>query len=342
MEQVSQIFGSSKPNQNDTVATVVSANALKTIAVLGMGAMGTRMAKSLLHAGFAVTVWNIVAQACQPLVALGAQHATTPREAATSADFVIAMVWDDEASRYVWLDKDVGALTGMKPGAIALECATLTIGHEKNLATACSQHGIEFVSAPMSGSLPEADNRTLVFTVGASEAAFKSVEPVLLAMGSRVSWAGGPTDGISLKLTINGKLGIEYVAAAEMTALMTVADMDTERRIGIMSGTAPFSARGLREMQFMLDRNQAVRVKVNQLIKDLGNQILQFDAYAVPCPIHRAALHEFELARDAGYGESDAISLCAIYQARAVAATDERKAVDEVLETNQGLATLFS
>ncbi len=284
------------------------------VAVLGMGAMGSRMAKSLLGAGYSVTVWNIDPKACEPLVLMGAKQASTPAEAAGQAEFVITMVWDDAASADVWLNPVTGALHGMKQGSVALECATLTLGHEQKLAEACLARGIEFVSAPMSGSLPEADNRTLIFTVGASEVAMPRIQPLLLAMGSKINHAGGPLDGISEKLMINGKLGIEYVAAAEMVALMKAGDMDVERRLAIKATTAPFAARGLREARFMIDGDYTVRVKVSQMIKDLSYEIDQFERHGVPCPLHRAARSAFEWALDKGHGEDDSTILAKLYE----------------------------
>lgn len=287
------------------------------VAVLGMGAMGSRMAKSLLSAGYTVTVWNIDPVACEPLVTLGAKQALTPGDAAEQAEFVITMVWDDAASADVWLNPTTGALPRMKPGSVALECATLTLGHEKKLADACLERGIEFVSAPMSGSLPEADNRTLIFTVGASEAAMPRIQPLLLAMGSKINHAGGPLDGISEKLMINGKLGIEYVAAAEMVALMKAGHMDVERRLAIKATTAPFAPRGLREARFMIDGDYTVRVKVSQMIKDLSYEIDQFEQHGVPCPLHRAARSAFEWALDKGHGEEDSTILAKLYEQEA-------------------------
>jgi 3-hydroxyisobutyrate dehydrogenase len=69
------------------------------ISILGLGAMGSRMAANLLKAGHAVTVWNRTHAAAVDLVVAGAKKAATPREAVDGADFVIATVRDDEASR---------------------------------------------------------------------------------------------------------------------------------------------------------------------------------------------------------------------------------------------------
>ncbi len=284
------------------------------IAVLGMGAMGSRMAKALVEAGHEVAVWNILAEACDPLVALGAKAFSTPRQAVKECEFTIAMVWDDEASKYVWLDREVGAMRSLSPGSVALECATLTLEHASLLRREASERGIEFVSAPMSGSLPEADAKTLIFTVGATNETFRRIEPILLAMGKKIHHAGGPLDGISTKLIINGKLAIEYAFAAEMVALMRIGGMDTERRLQIVETTAPFSPRGIREARFMLEGNESVRVKINQLVKDGECQIAQARSLGVPCPLLEAAVDIFRKARDQGYGDSDSVVLARLHE----------------------------
>ena len=94
---------------------------MSKISLLGLGAMGSRMASNLLKAGHSVTVWNGTPDTATALVSAGATLAATPREAATSADFVIAMLRDDDASREVWLSIDNGALAAMKTGAVAIE-----------------------------------------------------------------------------------------------------------------------------------------------------------------------------------------------------------------------------
>jgi cation diffusion facilitator CzcD-associated flavoprotein CzcO len=88
------------------------------VAVLGMGAMGSRMAAALLRAGHAVTVWNRTAAHAQPLVEQGAKLADSPRAAATDAEIVLAMIRDDEASRRVWLLPTDGALAANRRGEL--------------------------------------------------------------------------------------------------------------------------------------------------------------------------------------------------------------------------------
>ena len=82
---------------------------MSKISILGLGAMGSRMASNLLKAGHSVTVWNRTPGASDALAAAGATKAATPKEAVTDANFVISMLRDNDASRGVWLSAD-GAL----------------------------------------------------------------------------------------------------------------------------------------------------------------------------------------------------------------------------------------
>src|SRR6476661_6056201 len=116
------------------------------IAVLGTGAMGSRMAVALLRGGHAVTVWNRTSARALPLVEQGASLASSPRAAADDAQVVLAMVRDDEASRQVWLSKD-GALAAMSAEAIGIESSTLSAKWVRELATSFAAHGVGFLDA---------------------------------------------------------------------------------------------------------------------------------------------------------------------------------------------------
>lgn len=87
-----------------------------SVAVLGLGAMGARMATRLVTAGYSVKVWNRTAAKTAPLVDLGATAVDTPFAAVTQADVAIGMVRDDDASQEIWLHSEAGALAGMKQG----------------------------------------------------------------------------------------------------------------------------------------------------------------------------------------------------------------------------------
>src|SRR5277367_6069125 len=135
-------------------------------AFIGLGAMGSRMAANLLKAGHEITVSDLAPEAVKRLADSGAKTAASARQAAEGNDFVFTMVRDDDISRKVWLDPETGALTGMKSGAIAIECSTITPAWARELGDAIGKTGIKMLEAPVSGSTPQGQDAQLVFLVG--------------------------------------------------------------------------------------------------------------------------------------------------------------------------------
>src|SRR2546430_14038698 len=120
------------------------------VAILGLGLMGTGMARRLLGAGFPLAAYNRSAGRAAPLTAEGARVAASPREAASGAGVVIGMVADDAASRDIWLG-DRGALAGATPGTILVESSTVSVGWVKALAAAAERQGCVLLDCPVTG-----------------------------------------------------------------------------------------------------------------------------------------------------------------------------------------------
>ena len=115
------------------------------IAVLGLGAMGSRMALRWLKAGYEVIVWNRTPQKSETLKNENAKVAASPREAAHRADVVVSMVRDNDASHQVWLTEGTGAIHGLNAGAIAIESSTLTPDWIQRLTGKISETGASFI-----------------------------------------------------------------------------------------------------------------------------------------------------------------------------------------------------
>src|SRR5436309_1730399 len=153
-----------------------------TVAILGLGIMGSGMARRLLSSGFPLSVYSRSREKANPFAASGAFVARSPREAAERADIVISMVSDDSASRAVWMGEE-GALAGARSGAVLIESSTLSVSWVKELAAAAAQRGLEFIDAPVTGTKPHADSGQLLFLVGGSAQALEHARPVLSVLG---------------------------------------------------------------------------------------------------------------------------------------------------------------
>ena len=185
------------------------------VTVLGLGAMGQRMARRLLNAGFTVKVWNRDAGKASPLLAAGAQWCDTPAAAVASTDVVISMLRDDEASRAVWMAPATGALAGLGARTMVVECASLTTTWVRELAQVVSSHGLGFLDAPVVGSRPQADAGTLIHLVGGSAEHLERVRPVLAALSSVQHHMGPVGSGAAMKLLVNMVFASQVSAAAE-------------------------------------------------------------------------------------------------------------------------------
>jgi len=149
------------------------------IAFLGLGNMGRGMAGRLIAAGHDVRLYNRTRARAEALAGPGATVADTPREAADGVDAVFAMVGDDEASRRVWLGDDGALAAAVAPGALAIECSTLSYDWVGELAHAAADRGLCYIDAPVTGLPDAADAGELVLLVGAAGDDLGAVRPLL-------------------------------------------------------------------------------------------------------------------------------------------------------------------
>lgn len=269
------------------------------IAFLGLGAMGSRMAARLVAAGHEVVVWNRSARALP-----GAAVAGTPREAAVGAEMVIATVRDDAASEAVWLGPE-GALAGMGPGALGIECSTVTPDHVRRL------HGLgRFVDAPMAGSRPQAEAGQLIFLVGGDLANVARAEPVLLAMGATVHHAGACGAGAAVKLMVNTLFATQVAVMAELIGMADRAGIDPARAVEIIGATPVASPAGKGAAAAMLGRGFAPAFPIDLVVKDLAMAL----ASGADLPMAAVTAAVFGRAVDAGHASANITGVVQLFR----------------------------
>ena len=160
--------------------------------------MGAGMASNLLKAGFNLTVYNRTASKAQPLVEVGAHLALTPADAARGAEIIISMLADDAASRRMWIGHD-GALAASQKGAILIESSTVSPAWIAELSATATEHHVELLDAPVTGSRMQAESGQLSFLVGGSDEALASATPVLKAMSKEIIHLGAIGSGAKMK-----------------------------------------------------------------------------------------------------------------------------------------------
>ncbi len=274
------------------------------VALLGLGLMGSGMARRLLGAGFPLTVHNRTAEKAASLVAEGARFASSPRDAAAQADVIVSMVADDAASRSLWLG-DGGALDGATDGALFIECSTVTPTWIAELAEAAQAKGVDVIDAPVTGSRMQAAAGELKFLVGGSEAALEKARPVLAVMGQGVIHVGPTGSGALLKLINNFMAGVQAASLAEALALIERAGLDRETATQVLLNGAPGSPLVKTLLPRMIARDFAPNFHLALMGKDLAYAVSEGEKHGVQLSTARAALADFERAVAAGHGMQD-------------------------------------
>jgi 3-hydroxyisobutyrate dehydrogenase len=284
------------------------------MAFLGLGAMGSRMAMTLVKAGHDVAVWNRSDGKAEALVDAGATEAETPRHAAEGAAVVVSMVMDDDASAAVWTDKDTGALAGMESGSVAVECSTVSPAWIAALAGAADEAGVRFIDAPVAGTLPPAEQGELVMLVGGDAKDIDTARPALDAMGKATHHAGPVGAGIATKLVVNGMLAAQEAALAELLATVEALGHDRARAFEILCET-PIASPMLKNYgKLMLEGTDDVLFPVDGILKDLGLIADAAGKAEQPVPVTRGAQDAFTLARDAGLGDRNQTEILRVYE----------------------------
>jgi 3-hydroxyisobutyrate dehydrogenase-like beta-hydroxyacid dehydrogenase len=147
------------------------------IAFLGLGKMGSAVARRLVQSGRDLTVWNRTCSAAEALLEAGATVAATATEAVSNAEVVFTMLNDDLAVEQVILAN--GSLNSMRPGAIHVSLSTISIKLSRRLVSEHEKAGSDFVAAPVFGRPNVAADGKLWIVIGGKEASVATIRPLL-------------------------------------------------------------------------------------------------------------------------------------------------------------------
>ena len=278
---------------------------MQSVALLGLGIMGTGMAQNLLKAGFPLTVYNRTRAKADTLKEQGARVADSPREAASRAQVVLSMVGDDIASRAMWLGAE-GALAGAQPGATVIECSTLSLEWVRELAQLAEDRNLAFLDSPVTGSKDAAAAGELRLLVGGNAAVLEQARPVLEAVSRRLDLYG-PTGSGALAKLINNLMGaVQVVALAEGLALAERAGLDMEQVLSLIINGAPGSpiVKGKAARMANSDYDDT-QFALRWMHKDATYALRAADDFGAPMPTVAAAREVYRMARNLGLDDAD-------------------------------------
>ncbi len=278
---------------------------MKTIAVLGLGNMGFNIAANILKAGYELNVYNRSEGRGGELVKLGAKRAASPAEAVRGADAVVSVVGDDEASKTMWLGAR-GALAAASPGCCIVECSTLSLAWVKELSALAQEHSLRFADAGLGGGPGSIPGGTMNLFVGAEQATFDAVQPLLAAFSKRQFRFGAPGSGMAYKLINNMLIDVQVSALAEALAMMEKSGIDmVEAEKAMMNGSFSSPAVTSNVKGMMAASYEPVSFQLRWMRKDADYMSRFAEEKGIKLPVAAAARALLEEAAAKGWSSKN-------------------------------------
>ncbi|NJK39295.1 MAG: NAD(P)-dependent oxidoreductase [Oscillatoriales cyanobacterium RM2_1_1] len=285
----------------------------KTVAVIGLGAMGSRIAQNLLNAGCAVVVHNRTAEKAQPLIERGATLAISPRAAAEQSDFVISMVTDNEISRQVWLATETGAILGLNPDKIAIEMSTLTVDWVQELDAAITQSGAGFLDAPVVGSRPQAEAGKLISLVGQTDTLTQMQTTFNAAGVATIHHVGAVGQGMAMKLAVNALFGIQVAALAELLGMLSKSGISPAKTMECLGDLPVLSLAAKGAGSLMVSKNYAPLFPIELVEKDFHYVAQTAQSLASPIPTSNGVMAVYQTAIAQGHGHENVTGIAQLF-----------------------------
>jgi 3-hydroxyisobutyrate dehydrogenase len=292
---------------------------IRSLAVLGTGAMGAGMARNVAAAGIETRAWNRTRERAEPLADDGITIADSPRDAVAGADAVLTMLPDADVVAEVVDPELLGALA---EGGVWIQVSTVGEGIER-LAAIAEDAGVALVDAPVSGTKQPAEQGKLVVLASGRDDALERSRPIFDAIGSRTVVVGPePGGGSRMKLVVNSWLLAVTSGLAESIALAEGIGIDPEQFLGAIEGgplDMPFAQL---KGKSMLARDFEPAFGLAMASKDARLALAAAGSEELDLPLLGAIAEKFAAAEDMGLGEQDVAAVYEVSSERA----DERPA----------------
>jgi 3-hydroxyisobutyrate dehydrogenase len=273
------------------------------VAVLGIGAMGHAMARSLLRAGIPTIVWNRTPAATRDLAGLGAEVAPSAADAVRRAAVVVTMVTDTDA--VISIARDQGMLAALAPGAIWVQMATIGVAGIERVAAMvqAERPDVTLLDAPVSGSREPAERGQLTIFASGPEQARPRVAALFDALGQRTIWVGEVGAGSRLKLVNNTLVAFAAEAVANAAALARRLGLATETVVQALAGSPLVSPWQAAKLARIATGEFSAQFGLSLALKDvrLALQAAGDDGLAVLACL----AEEWQQAADQGLGDQD-------------------------------------
>lgn len=235
---------------------------------IGVGAMGRPMCLNLLKAGYPVMVFDKTASQCEPVVAAGAAMAASPKELMAAVDVVFSTIFNDEGLRDIVMSED-GLLAGAAGAGIHVDMSTVSPDVSATVAQALAQSGVQYLRAPVSGTVSLAANAQLSSYVSGPKEAFEAVRPVLACLTARQTYVGEAEEARVIKLMINLMVFMSTAVIGEGLAFGARAGLDRALMIDAINDSIVASPHYKTKAEKLKQREYGADGAISLVVKDL-------------------------------------------------------------------------
>jgi 3-hydroxyisobutyrate dehydrogenase-like beta-hydroxyacid dehydrogenase len=207
------------------------------VGFIGLGLMGSRLARRLDTAGWNIRAWNRSPQPAAEISKVGIVIAPSVAELVTDSNVILTSLANDAAVRSVYFDKG-GVFSAAKPGTVILEMSTISPELSRDLHQEARTKGIKFLDVAISGSTPAVDAGTITLLAGGDRETFEQCVPIFESLAKQWFLIGPGSSGVQMKLVVNLLLGLDMQAIAEAVSLGEHLQIDRNVLLDVLSKTA--------------------------------------------------------------------------------------------------------
>ena len=279
---------------------------MATLGFVGLGAMGSRLARRLLEAGHTVTGYNRSPEKARALEPAGLKVAATPRDAADGAAAVFSMITDDAALRAVTLGPH-GIVAGLGGRSVFVEMSTVSPAVTREIGQAVVARGATMLDAPVSGSTITVENGLASIVVGGDPVALERVTPYLAVMGpGGITHVGALGIAKTMKIATNLGLAVQILAFSEAVLLAEKAGIARATAVEALLKSVVASPMIKYRGPFVVGAMpRDAWFNVGMMQKDLQLALDQAHATGVTLPTTALTQEWLSMARGLGFGERD-------------------------------------
>ena len=271
---------------------------------IGLGNMGNPMTKNLIKAGFEVVVFNRTKEKETELLQAGAKSANSPQQLLEICDVVFTMLSNDEAVKAVF-EGESGLLTKEQPGKLIINMSTVSPETSLYLSEISSKHNLEFLEAPVSGSVKPAQDGTLIILVGGTVENYNKAKPMFDVLGKVSHHLGAIGAGSFAKLAINYLLGLNLQGLAETVLFAEKNGVSREDMLAIVNEGACGNGITKFKSSSILNNSFPAAFALKHLVKDLR---LAKEA-GLNAPLIKPLFESFSHAQNLGLGDEDVMAI---------------------------------